>query len=91
MRLDVHPSVQPHVECHKAFSMVCKTVILPLHNAVAVLLYPLGDCARARSSLAFPSPSTVPNPMLMNRLNSCDAQNTALLLAIDLRLLKFLH
>jgi hypothetical protein len=71
--------------------MVCKTVILPLHNTVAVLLHLLGDCAHARSSLAFPSPSTVPNPMPMNRLNSSDAQNTALLLAVDLLLLKFLH
>ncbi|KAG2742635.1 hypothetical protein P692DRAFT_201795496 [Suillus brevipes Sb2] len=90
---DVHPFVKPpgRVECHKAFSMVCETLILsPLHNAIAVLLHPLGDCAHARSSLAFPSPSTVPNPMPINRLNSNNAQDLALVLAVVLRLSKFL-
>jgi hypothetical protein len=87
---DVHPSVQPHVKCHKAFSMVCKTLILPLHNAIAVLLHPLGDCIRVRSSLAFPNPSTVPNPMPINRLNFSNAQDLALLLVVVLRLSKFL-
>jgi hypothetical protein len=28
MLCDTHPSVQPHVKCHKAFLMMCKTMIL---------------------------------------------------------------
>ncbi|KAG2742058.1 hypothetical protein P692DRAFT_20904372 [Suillus brevipes Sb2] len=88
---DVHPSVQPRVKCHKAFSMVCKTLILHLRNPVAVLLHPLGDCAHARSLLAFPNRSIVPNLMPMNQLNSGNAQDLALLLAVFLRLSKFLH
>jgi hypothetical protein len=87
---DVHPSIQPHVKCHKAFSMVCKTVILPLHTAVAVLLHPLGDLVHARSSLASPNSSPIPNPTPMNQLNSSNAQDLALLLAVYLRLSKFL-
>jgi hypothetical protein len=87
---DVHPSVQSHVKCPKAFSMACKTIILPLHNAVTVLLHPLGDCIRVRSSLASPNPSTVPNPMPMNQPNYSNAQDLALLFAVYLRLSKFL-
>jgi hypothetical protein len=72
--------------------MVCKTLILHLRNPVAVLLHPLGDCAHARSSLAFPNRSIVPNTMPMNQLNSGNAQDlVALLLAVYLRLSKFLH
>jgi hypothetical protein len=71
--------------------MVCKTLILPLHNTAAVLLHPLGDRVYVRSSLAFPNSLTAPNPMLMNRLNSSNAQDLAFLLVVDLRLWKFLH
>lgn len=49
MLRDAHSSVQPHVECHKTFSMMWNPVILPFYNAAAVLLRTLGECVHARS------------------------------------------
>ncbi|KAG2745917.1 hypothetical protein P692DRAFT_201807508 [Suillus brevipes Sb2] len=40
--------------------MVCKTLILPLHNAIAVLLHPLGDCIRQRPGPSSTSPRRIP-------------------------------
>jgi D-alanyl-lipoteichoic acid acyltransferase DltB (MBOAT superfamily) len=71
--------------------MVCTPVILPPHNIAAVLLHLFGDRVHARSSLAFPDSLAVPIPISMNRLNSSNAQDLALLLTLDLLLSKFLH
>jgi hypothetical protein len=98
MLRDVHRSVQPHVECHKAFSMMSEIVIFPPLPVVSILIvryivlhYP-GDRVHMRSSLAFPTSSIVPSLPPMNQLNSSNAHwNLVPPLVAALLLSKFLH
>ncbi|KAG1901955.1 uncharacterized protein F5891DRAFT_1172365 [Suillus fuscotomentosus] len=41
MLRDVHPSVQPHVKCHQAFSITCNAVVLPPLPTVESTLIPV--------------------------------------------------
>ena len=71
-------------------TLVAESVMPGLLTVAGVLLLYNG-LGPARSSLAFPDSLAVPLPISMNRLNSSNAQDLALLLTLDLLLSKFLH